>query len=114
MPECESMVPFSKVLKHNLELQEYCSKRKAEGMISCKMKASRKRTKQISEDSQSYQKKDFKQTSPLPISSIYKNEMPLPLARNSNKAESTCMLKTQVEGAKKGCFSQNVSHGLWQ
>ena len=51
------MVPFLKLLKYNLELQGYCSKRIAKSMISYKPKAYRKSTKKISEGSQSYQKK---------------------------------------------------------
>ena len=56
MRQCESMVPFLKLLKYNLELQGYCSKRRAKSMISYKLKAYRKSTKKISEGSQSYQK----------------------------------------------------------
>ena len=56
MRQHESMVPFLKLLKYNLELQGYCSKRRAESMISYKLKAYRKSTKKISEGSQSYQK----------------------------------------------------------
>lgn len=86
MRQRESMVPFLKLLKYNLELQGYCSKRRAKSMISYKLKAYRESTKKISEGSQSYQKKwDFKQASPFPISSICKNGMPEPLARNSTQ-----------------------------
>lgn len=56
MRQHESTVPFLKLLKYNLELQGYCSKRRAESMISYKLKAYRKSTKKISEGSQSYQK----------------------------------------------------------
>lgn len=103
MCQCESMVPFLKLLKYNLELQGYCSKRRAKSMISYKLKAYRKSTKKVSEGSQSYQKEqDFKQASPLPISSLCKNGTPEPLARNSKQkapARRTHKLKVQKQPA---------------
>lgn len=108
----EGMVSFSKLVKHNLEMQEYCWKIRDEDMIVSEVyKRSPKRHLKTCNPTR---KSLTKQTSPSCILTG-KKEAPLPMAGN-HWGGSHPLRRRELKGAEKGPLQKTspaIHHGHW-